>query len=93
MHLVSYAIFWINEPPPSKPGAGLSDTKFLGKLVLGTVVNYRKVCRLHPGEYVQLNQEDEPLSTIEVDRDVGVIILGPQNNLEGDYLFDILLTV
>ena len=57
------------------------------------MVNYRKVFRLHPGEYVHLNQEDEPLSTIEVDRDVGVIILGPQNNLEGDYLFEILLTV
>ena len=49
VHLLASAIFWINAFPPSTPDAGLSDTKYPGKLVLGTVVYYKKFCRLQPG--------------------------------------------
>ena len=42
------------------PSTGLSDTKGPGQLILGNTVEYKEVCRLYPGEYVKLHQEDEP---------------------------------
>ena len=39
---------------------GLEDTKCPGQLILGNTVDYKKVCRLQSGEYVQVHQEDEP---------------------------------
>ena len=56
VHLVASFIFWINAFPPSTPGAGLSDTKGPGQLILGNTVDYKKVCRIYPGEYVQVHQ-------------------------------------
>ena len=53
VHIFASDIFCINEFTLSTPCAGLSDTKGLGKVVPGSIVNYKKVCRLHPGEYVQ----------------------------------------
>ena len=38
----------------------MSDTKGLGQLLPGNMVNYKNICLLHPGEYVQVNQDDEP---------------------------------
>ena len=77
-HLVATTIFWFNVFTPSKPGMGLSDTKSPGKLILGTIVDYKKVCRLQQGKYVQLHQEDEPRNTIDKYLTVGEIVLGPQ---------------
>ena len=85
VHLVPSAIFWINAFPPSTPGSGLSDTKGPGQIILGNTVDYKKVYRLQPGKYVQLHQEDEPQNTIDIDRTVGAITLGPQYNLQGGY--------
>ena len=55
-------------------------------------MDYKKVFCLHPGEYIQVHQEDEPWKTIDIDKIVREIVLGPQYNLQGGYLFDILLT-
>ena len=74
-HLVVSAIFWINEFPLSIPGAGLSDTKGPGQLILVNTVNYKNVFRLQPGEYFQVHQEDEPRNKISMDRNVGAIAL------------------
>ena len=63
-----------------------------GQLIFGNTVDYKNVCRLQPGEYVQVHQEDEPLNTIDINRTVGEIALGPQYNLQGGYFFEILLT-
>ena len=84
-HLFSTDIFWINYFPLSKPGAGLSNTKIPVQLVLGTVVDYKKVFRLHPGGYVYLYQEDESCNTIDLDQTFGSIFLVPQYNLRGVY--------
>ena len=92
VHIFASAIFWINAFTPSTPGAGLSDKKGPGKLILGKTVDYKKVCRLQPGEYVQVHQEDEPRNTIDIDWTVGAIALGPQYNLQGGYFFESLLT-
>ena len=85
VHLVASAIFWLNAFPSSKPVAGLSNTKVPGQLILGNTVDYKKVCRLQPGEHVQVHQEDEPQNTIAIDRTVGAIALGPQYNLQRGY--------
>ena len=53
---VAFVIFWINAFLPSTPGAGLSDTKVTGQLILGNKINYKKVSCLQPGEYVQVHQ-------------------------------------
>ena len=92
VHLVASSVFWLNAFPPSTPGAGLSDTKSTGQLILGNTVDYKKVCRLHPGEYFQVHQEDEPQNTIDIDQTISEISLGPQYNLQGGYFFEILLT-
>ena len=78
-------MFWLNTFSPSKPGAGLSNTKVPRELVPVTVVGYKKVCRLHPGKYVQVHQEYESLNTINIDQTVGAIVLGSQYNLQGDF--------
>ena len=39
VYLVAYAIFWLNAFPPSTPGAGMSDTKFPGQLIIGNIVD------------------------------------------------------
>ena len=92
VHHVASTIFWLNEFPPSPHGARLSDKKGPGQLILGNAFDYKKVCCLQPGEYVQVHQEDEPRNTIDIYRTVGAIVIGPQYNLQGDYFFDILLT-
>ena len=42
VHLVASAIFWVNAFPPSTPGAGLSDTKGPGQLIIGKTVDYKR---------------------------------------------------
>ena len=69
----------------SAPGARLSEKKGPGQLILGNTVDYKKVFRLQPWEYVKVHQEDEPQNTIAINRTVGVIALGPQYNLKGGY--------
>ena len=39
VHLVASSIFWLNAFTPSTTGAGLSDTKSTGQLILGNTVN------------------------------------------------------
>ena len=60
VHLVASTIFWLNVFTPLTPGTGLSDTKGPGKLILSNMVDYKCFCCLHPGEYIQVHQEDEP---------------------------------
>ena len=67
VHLVAYDFFWLNDFSPSKPGAGLSNTKGPRQLVPGTIMDYKKVCRLQLGKYVELHKEDEPRKTIDID--------------------------
>ena len=88
VHLVAYAIFCLNEFPPSTPGAGMLDKKSPGKLILGNMVNYKEVCRLQPGDYIQVHQENEPRNTIAINRTIGAISLGAQFNLQGGYFFE-----
>ena len=49
VNIAASSIFWLNKPPPPTPGTGLSDKKFIRQFVLGTMVEYKKVCCLHPG--------------------------------------------
>ena len=49
IHIVATAIFWLNIFPPLKPGAGMSNTKVPIQLVPGTVVDFKKFCRLQLG--------------------------------------------
>ena len=67
--------------------------KVLEKIILGNTVDYENVCRLQPGKYVQVHQEDEPRNTIDIDRIVGAISQGPQYNLQWGYFFETILTV
>ena len=83
VHLVATDIFWLKTFPPSKPGIGLYKKKFPRKNVFGTVVDYKKVWRLHPGKYIHLHQEDEPQNKINIDQTVREIVLGPQYKLKG----------
>ena len=39
-----------------------------------------------------MHQEDEPRNTIDINRTVSAIALGPQYNLQGGYFFESLLT-
>ena len=57
VHLFASAIFWLNDYPQSKHGAGLYNTKGPGKPVLVTVTEYKNVFCLHPGKHIKLHQE------------------------------------
>ena len=92
IHIVDTDIFWLNAFPQYKPGAILSHTKYPVKLFLETVVYYKKVSYLRPVKYVQLHQQDEPRNTIDIQRTVVAIVLGPQYNLRGGYFSESLLT-
>ena len=80
VHLFATDIFWLNAFPPSKPGAGLSNTKVPRQLILGTVMDYKKVLCLHPGEYIQIYQEDETRNIIYIELKFEAIVLGSQYN-------------
>ena len=54
---------------------------------------YKKVLHLQPDKYVQVHQENKPKDTMDIDKTVGAILLGPQYNLQDRYSFEILLTV
>ena len=56
------------------------------------MATYTKKIRLHPGEYVLVHQEDEPFNTIDIDRTVIEIVLGPQYNIQGGFFFERILT-
>ena len=60
LNLFASAIFGLNAFLQSTPGAGMSEKKGTRQLILGNTVNCKKFCRLQPGEYVQVHQEDEP---------------------------------
>ena len=92
VHIVDSAIFCLNSFTSSTPGSGLSDKKDPGQLLLESMSNYKRVCCLHPVEYVQVYQEYEHRNTIAIDWTVGAISLGPQYNLQGGYFFEVLLT-
>ena len=47
---------------------------------------------LTPPPNKMIDHDDEPRNTIDINRTVGVIILRPQYNLQGGYLFDCPLT-
>ena len=81
INLVVTSIFCLNAFPLSKPGIVLSNAKGPGKLVLGTVVEYKNFWRLQLSEYVQVNQEDRPQNIIDIYQKVWEIVLGPQYNL------------
>ena len=82
-HLVVTAILWINDFPPSKPGAGLSNTKGPVIVFLGTVVYHKKVCHIELGKYYQVHQEDESWNANNIYQTVVAIFLVPQYNLQG----------
>ena len=75
--LVIASTFLLNHFSLSKPGTGLSNTKYPGELVFGNIVDYKKICCLHLGEYLQVHQEDEIWNTIDIELTVVSIILGP----------------
>ena len=50
---------WLTAFIAYKHVTGLSDTKFPGKLILVTIVEYKKIFRLHQDDYIQVHQEDE----------------------------------
>ena len=83
VHLVASATFCLNKIPPSTPGAGLSDTKVPGNVILGNTIDNKKFYCLQLEEYVQVHQEDEPKNTIAINRTVGAISLRSQYNLQG----------
>ena len=69
----------------------MSETKVTIQLVLINIVNNKKVCRIYLGEYVEVHKEDELCKTIDINHNVGAIVLGSQYNLQGQY-FESLLT-
>ena len=63
----------------------MSNTKDPKKIVLGTVVYYKKVCHLQAGKYIQLHQEDETWNKIDIDQTVVSIFIGTQYNIQVGY--------
>ena len=90
VHLVAYAIFWINSFSKSTPDAVLSDTKGPIQLFLGAMVNYKKIFGLQPGKYIQVHQNYEPCNTIAINWTVCAIVLGPQYNLQEGFFKNLL---
>ena len=78
VHLVASVSFWLNYFPPSKPGAGMSNTKDPRQLVPGTFMDYKNFSRIYTSKYFQVHQYDEPRNTIDIDLTVGEIVIVPQ---------------
>ena len=58
----------------------------------GMKMNYKKHCRLTFGAYAQTHEEEQPRNSATIERTLGAICLGPENNLEGTYKFMSLTT-
>ena len=55
---------WINDFLPSRDGVGILNNKGPGQFLIGVTVDYNKLLRLQPREYLQVHEEYEPQNDV-----------------------------
>ena len=79
--MVYASIFWLNSIPAND---GVSDRLSPRSIMVGSVLDYHRHCRLEFGSYVQVHEEhDNTMAT----RTVGAIALRPTGNAQGGFYF------
>ena len=78
--MVAHVMMWLNSFPTK---GGISETLSPRVIMTGTKMNYKKHCKLAFGAYAQTHEEDKPRNSAGIERTLGAICLGPENNLEG----------
>ena len=68
------------------PNSELSKTYFPRTIMTGKALDWKKICRLHSGDYAQVHEDRNTKNTLE-DRTQRAICLGPTGNLPGTYNF------
>ena len=71
-------------PKAFPPNSGISKTYIPHTIMTDKALDWKKSCKIHFGEYVQV-QEDRNLTNTLEDRAQGSICLGPAVNLQGAY--------
>jgi hypothetical protein len=78
---VQYIIFWLNQLP--KEGQTFSPRDMI---LGGQRIEYKSMCRLPFGAYVQVHDDRQQTNTMEP-RTTGAINLGPSGNIQGAHKF------
>ncbi len=84
--MVNYVVFWLNQIP--KEGQNFSPR---GMILGGQKIDYKNVCRLPFGAYVQVHDDRQITNTME-SRTTGAINLGATGNVQGAHRFLSLVT-
>ena len=66
--------------------AGASDTLSPMELLTGRTLDFNRHCKLAPGTYCLVHEENTPTNTME-ERATGAIAIGPTANMQGSYRF------
>ena len=81
IEIVYHSVFWLNSFPAE---GGISPKLSPHAIVIGTLIDYNKHCKLEFGTYVQVHEEhDNSMAT----RTTGAIALRPTGNEQGGYYF------
>ena len=81
IEIVYHSVFWLNSFPAED---GISPKLSPCAIVIGTLIDYNKHCKLEFGTYVQVHEEhDNSMAT----RTTGAIALRPTGNKQGGYYF------
>ena len=88
IEFIYFVVLWLNAFPVK---SGISSVYSPRELVLRWSMNYKKHCRVLPGEYCEVHDEPEPTNSM-ISRTHECIALGPTGNLQGSVKFFCLNT-
>ena len=81
IELAKHVKIFLNTLPPK---SGIIKTYILRIILTGKALYWNKICKLHFGDYVQVQEDRNVTNTLE-ERTQGEICLGPTGYLQGTY--------
>ena len=81
IELAKHVKIFLNTLPPK---SGIIKTYILRIILTGKALYWNKICKLHFGDYVQVQEDRNVTNTLE-ERTQGEICLGPIGNLQVTY--------
>ena len=86
IELEKHGVVFLNSFPPKSV---LSNTYIPRTIMTGKSLDWKKICKLHFGDYTWVHKDSNVTNTLE-ERTQGAIFLGPTVNLQGTYNFCLL---
>ena len=81
IEIAKHAVMFLDDFPPK---SGLAKTYSPRTIMTDKYLDWKKICKLHSGAYVQVHEDKNVTNMIE-DITQGAICLGPTGNVQGTY--------